>query len=205
HGNAYSADEIKKELDRQSISYHCPQNINRSVAELLAKGKVVARFDGAMEYGPRALGNRSILYHCGDPTVNDWLNHQLNRTEFMPFAPVTLQEYAEDRYLGYIGAQQTAKFMTITFKCTDLMQEESPAVVHVDKTARPQIIARENNPGYYDLIDTYRELTGIPTLVNTSFNMHEEPIVRTPVEAIQAFEASKLDALIAGPYLVTRK
>jgi len=204
-GNNYSPDEIKTELDRQSIAYEQPQTIAKSVAELLSKGKVIARFAGAMEYGPRALGNRSILYHCGDPTVNDWLNRQLKRTEFMPFAPVTLQEYADDRYIGFQGADRAAKFMTITFKCTDLMREESPAVVHVDGTARPQIITRTSNPDYYDLIDAYRELTGIPTLVNTSFNMHEEPIVRTPAEAIRAFEASKLDALIAGPYLVTRK
>lgn len=175
-----------------------------TVAELLAGGSVVARFDGPMEFGPRALGNRSILYHCNDPSVNDWLNKQLRRTEFMPFAPVTMDRFAADRYIGYQGAERTARFMTITFPCTDVMKQEAPAVVHVDGTARPQIVHQQDNPGYYAILDAYYRLTGIPTLINTSFNIHEEPIVMTPTDAIKAFETSLLDALIIGPYLVRR-
>lgn len=205
YGSGYSADEIHRELDRQSVAYTQPKDLAKEAAELLAAGKVLARYDGKMEYGPRALGNRSILYHCGDASVNDWLNKQLKRTEFMPFAPVTLEEYAADRYLGYEGCERTSKFMTITFECSEQMKTEAPAVVHVDGTARPQVIAQEDNPGYYAIVDAYRQLTGIPTIVNTSFNMHEEPIVRTPEHALAAFEASKLDALIAGPFLIRRK
>ncbi|HPQ42534.1 MAG TPA: carbamoyltransferase C-terminal domain-containing protein, partial [bacterium] len=203
-GCDYSPDTIRKILDKASVQYSTPENLPKTVAELLAAGKVIARFDGPMEFGPRALGNRSILYHCSDPSVNDWLNKQLKRTEFMPFAPVTLESYASDRYIGYRGAEHTAKFMTITFECTPVMRDEAPAVVHVDNTARPQVIHPSQNPGYYAILDAYRELTGIPTLVNTSFNMHEEPIVRTPEEALSAFDASRLDALIAGPFLITR-
>ncbi|MBN1297816.1 hypothetical protein JXA80_13630 [bacterium] len=203
-GCSYTPDEIRHVLDQRSVAYTCPANMARTVAELLAAGKVIARFDGAMEFGPRALGNRSILYHCGDPSVNDWLNRQLNRTEFMPFAPVTMEPFAADRYENYRGAERTARFMTITFACSPQMHQESPAVVHVDGTARPQIIHEQDNPGYYAILDAYYHLSGIPTLVNTSFNMHEEPIVRTPVEALAAFESSHLDALIAGPYLVRR-
>lgn len=203
-GNHYSADTIRATLDDLGVAYTQPSNMAKHVAELLAAGKVIARFDGPMEFGPRALGNRSILYHCGDPTVNDWLNKQLKRTEFMPFAPVTMESFAPERYLGYEGAERTAKFMTITFECSSVMRDEAPAVVHVDGTARPQIINASQNPGYYAILESYYELTGIPTLVNTSFNMHEEPIVRTPQEALMAFDASALDALIAGPCLVQR-
>lgn len=203
-GCSYSEEQIRRTLEENSVCYETPGNMAQTVAELLVKGHVIARFDGAMEYGPRALGNRSILYHCNDPSVNDWLNKQLRRTEFMPFAPVTMARFAGDRYAGYGGAERSARFMTITFPCTNTMKQEAPAVVHVDGTARPQIIHPSDNPGYYAILDAYYGLTGIPTLVNTSFNMHEEPIVMTPGDALKAFEASHLDALIAGPFLVRR-
>ncbi|MBN1878566.1 hypothetical protein JW823_00470 [bacterium] len=204
-GTAYPADTIRLTLDQCGYAYETPSDLPRIAAELLAQGKVIARFNGPMEFGPRALGNRSILYHCGDPSVNDWLNKQLKRTEFMPFAPVTLAPFAEDRYFGYSGAERTARFMTITFRCSESMKQEAPAVVHVDGTARPQVIRSQDNPEYYAILEAYHRLTGIPTLVNTSFNMHEEPIVMTPGDALKAFEASHLDALIAGPYLVRRR
>ncbi|MGB3976694.1 MAG: carbamoyltransferase C-terminal domain-containing protein [bacterium] len=203
-GRSYSEDQVRQTLETAGVSYDTPRNLPETVAELLAGGSVVARFDGPMEFGPRALGNRSILYHCNDPSVNDWLNKQLRRTEFMPFAPVTLDRFAADRYIGYAGAERTARFMTITFPCTEVMKQEAPAVVHVDGTARPQIIHQQDNPGYYAILDAYYRLTGIPTLINTSFNIHEEPIVMTPADALKAFETSRLDALAIGPYLVHR-
>ncbi len=205
YGRSYSANQIKSVLDKQSVAYDVPSNIAQTVAELLVKGHVIARFDGPMEFGPRALGNRSILYHCNDPSVNDWLNKQLKRTEFMPFAPVTMDRFAKDRYVGYNGAERTARFMTITFPCTPLMKDEAPAVVHIDGTARPQIIHENDNPEYYQILNAYYQLTGIPTLVNTSFNMHEEPIVMTPEHALKAFKTSNLDAMIAGPYLIKKR
>jgi carbamoyltransferase len=204
-GCSYSADRIKNILVKNNVAFEQPANMAKTVAECLVKGKVIARFDGSMEFGPRALGNRSILYHCNDPSVNDWLNKQLKRTEFMPFAPVTMEKYAADRYIGYNGAEKTARFMTITFPCTQMMKDEAPAVVHVDGTARPQIVHQNDNPDYYEILSAYHHLTGIPTLVNTSFNMHEEPIVMTPRHALKAFEASNLDALIAGPFLIQKK
>jgi carbamoyltransferase len=158
-----------------------------------------------MEYGPRALGNRSILYQATDPTVNDWLNRRLQRTEFMPFAPVTLEEFADQCYVNLDGARDAARFMTITFDCTDWMKKQCPAVVHVDGTARPQIIDKQANPSYHRILEEYRKLTGLPTLINTSFNMHEEPIVRTAEDAIRAYQAAGLDALVLGPFLVRAK
>ena len=176
--------------------------LSRRVAALLADGKVVARCAGRMEYGPRALGNRTIMYQTTDPKVNKWLNDRLSRTEFMPFAPVTLWEHRHDCYREIAGAEETARFMTITFDCLQAMRERSPAVCHVDNTARPQLIRREDNADYYDILSEYHRMTGIPSLVNTSFNIHEEPIVNTPAEAVRAFEQSRLDALVLGDNLL---
>jgi carbamoyltransferase len=172
------------------------------VAAALAEGRVVARFAGAMEYGPRALGNRSILCAATDPGINAWLNRRLGRTEFMPFAPVTLAEHCRERYRDVDRCLPAARFMTITCACTELMRRESPAAVHVDGTARPQILRREDNPGFHAILEEYRKLTGIPTLINTSFNMHEEPIVCTPEDAVRAFRQACLDDLAMGPFLV---
>jgi carbamoyltransferase len=154
-----------------------------------------------MEYGPRALGNRSILYQPNDPSVNDWLNKALRRTEFMPFAPSTLEEEAERCFLRLAGAERTARFMTITFQCTDWMKEACAGVVHVDGTARPQLVRRGDNPDYHAIIEEYRRLTGVPTVINTSFNMHEEPIVCSPEDAIRAFKLGHLDYLAIGGFL----
>ena len=180
----------------------CPDGLERRVAELLADGKVIARCAGRMEYGPRALGNRTIMYQTTDPGVNKWLNERLSRTEFMPFAPVTLWEERHSCYQRIEGAEETARFMTVTFDCSKQMKDQSPAVCHVDGTARPQLIRESDNPSYYRILKEYMNLTGIPSLVNTSFNIHEEPIVNTPQEALQAFDDSKLDALILGDNLI---
>ena len=201
-GPSYSPDDIKLTLDAAGVKYTMPDDMGEAAAELLCQGKVLARFDGAMEFGPRALGNRSILYHAGDPSVNDWLNKKLQRTEFMPFAPVTLMDHAQANYLNITGAEHTAKFMTITFDCSEKMKQTCPAVVHVDGTARPQLLDPADNPGYGAILQAYYKKTGIPSLVNTSFNMHEEPIVMTPDDALRAYKASELDALIAGPFLI---
>ncbi|MBU1204257.1 MAG: carbamoyltransferase, partial [Nanoarchaeota archaeon] len=182
-GPDFSEDEIKKELEKEKVKHKKCSDIEGDVAELLAKGKVVARFDRRMEFGPRALGARSILYQATDPSVNDWLNKQLFRSDFMPFAPVTIERFASKYYKNFEGGRHAAKFMTLCFDCTDKMKEESPAVVHVDGTARPQTINKQINKSYFRIVDEYRKITGIPTIVNTSFNMHEEPIVCTPYDA----------------------
>lgn len=201
-GPDYSDREITAELNNAGLQFSKPENYALEVAKLIHNGNVVARFDGRMEYGPRALGNRSILYHAKEPDVNQWLNHRLGRTEFMPFAPVTLYEARERCYHNIKGAEHTAEFMTVTFDCTYEMQKQCPAAVHVDGTARPQLIKREVNPGYYDILKEYEKLSGIPSLINTSFNMHEEPIVCTPADAVRAFLQGKLDWLAIGPFMV---
>lgn len=206
-GPEYSDEEIEKDLKKYGLNYSKPENVAGEVAKILADKKVVGLFNGRMEYGPRALGNRSILYPATDRSVNDWLNKQLKRTEFMPFAPVTLDERAYDCYRkeDIDKCRYAARFMTIAVGVTEFMKEKMPAAVHIDGTARPQLITREINPLYYDILKNYEKLTGLPALVNTSFNMHEEPIVCAPEDAIKAYEASKLDALVMGNYLVIRK
>ena len=203
-GPDYSEASMEAALQAQGLTYTRPEHLAADVARLIHEGNVVARFDGRMEYGPRALGNRSILYHAREPEVNQWLNKRLGRTEFMPFAPVTLYEARERCYHNIRGAEHAAEFMTITFNCTEFMQETCPAAVHVDGTARPQLIRREVNPGYYDILSEYEKISGIPSLINTSFNMHEEPIVNSPEDAARAFTQGALDYLVMGPFLVAQ-
>lgn len=202
-GGDTNSSAIDDAIEKSGLSStDCPEGPERATAELLAKGKVVARCAGRMEYGPRALGNRTIMYQTTDPEVNKWLNDRLSRTEFMPFAPVTLWEDRHNCYKNIEGAEETARFMTITFNCTDEMKAQSPAVCHIDGTARPQLIRQEDNPSYYKILSEYKKITGIPSVVNTSFNIHEEPIVNTPEEAIRAFKDSRLDALLLGDRLI---
>jgi carbamoyltransferase len=202
-GSAY----LDSEIARAVLATGCPAqhhaNIQEVAAQLLAQGKVVARFYGRMEYGPRALGHRSILYQTTDPSVNHWLNENLQRTEFMPFAPATLREEAHRCYHNMAGAEDPARFMTITFDCTDEMQAQSPGVVHVDGTARPQLIDADTAPDFHQILRAYYERTGIPSLINTSFNMHEEPIVCTPQDALRSFQQGHLDYLAIGNWLVS--
>lgn len=201
-GPEYDNSYIQSVLTENQLDYSEEQNIEKKVARLLAEGKVVARFNGRLEYGPRALGNRSILYQSTDTTVNNWLNKRLKRDEFMPFAPVTLYEFKDNCYVNAQGAESAAKFMTISLACTQWMREMSPAVVHIDGTARPQLIKEDDNPGYYKILKEYYIITGIPSIINTSFNMHGEPIVCSPQEAVRTFQDAGIDYLAIGNFLV---
>jgi carbamoyltransferase len=202
-GPDYTDREIEDALDRGGLRFTrlSDAELAARVASGLAAGKVVALFRGRMEFGPRALGHRSVLYQTTDATVNDWLNKRFQRTEFMPFAPVTLDEHAERCYESVGSRRYTARFMTVTCDCTPWMKQVSPAVVHLDGTARPQLITRDAEPFYYDILKRYHEQTGIPSLINTSFNMHEEPIVCTPEDAVRAFRLGHLDYLVLGSFL----
>jgi len=200
-GPEFSEEQIAAALQHAALPFTRPEHLAAEVARRIHAGEVIARFDGRMEYGPRALGNRSVLYHARQPEVNQWLNARLGRTEFMPFAPVTLADAADRCYRRLDGMRHAAEFMTITTDCTPWMREHCPAAVHVDGTARPQLLRRETNPGFHAILSEYEKLSGIPTLINTSFNMHEEPIVCTPEDAIRAFLLGQLDGLAIGPFL----
>ena len=201
-GPEYGEAEIAAELERAGITPRkCDQTglISRAAAAI-HEGKVLGWFQGRMEFGPRSLGNRSMLARATDTKINDWLNERLDRSEFMPFAPSVLADHADDIFEGVEKARHTAEFMTITFDVKREWRPRIPAVVHVDGTARPQLVRRETNPLYYSLIDEYRRLSGIPLVLNTSFNVHEEPIVCAPVEAIRAYSERRVDCLAIGPF-----
>jgi carbamoyltransferase len=200
-GPEFSDREAAEGLKADQVEFNRPADMEFEVARLVGQGYVVARFAGRMEYGPRALGNRSILYRPDEPSVNDWLNKRLRRTEFMPFAPTALAEDADQYFMGLDGARDTARFMTITFDCTDLMRRTCPGVVHVDGTARPQLVSESDNPAYYRIVKEFKQMTGLSCIVNTSFNIHEEPIVCTPQDAIRAFKIGHLDFLAIGSLL----
>jgi carbamoyltransferase len=204
YGPEYSEAEMQAALTAHSLTAVRLDDgpLAEQVADRLAAGKVVAVSRGRLELGPRALGHRTILYQTGDASVNDWLNKRLDRTEFMPFAPVTLAEHADRCYAGLDVCRYAAEFMTITCDCSAEMARQSPAVVHLDGTARPQLIRRDIDSFYYDVLAGYHRRTGIPSLINTSFNMHEEPIVCTPDDAVRAFVRGHLDCLVLGPFLV---
>lgn len=201
-GPSFSDDDIERALRASGLRYRKSTSTAEDVAAYLVQNKVIALYQGRMEFGPRALGNRSIMYPAVDRDVNGWLNKRLNRTEFMPFAPVTLAERAKDCYLETEKTSVAAEFMTVAMPTTRFMQERMPAAVHVDGTARPQLIRQATNPLYYGILKEYEKLTGLPSLVNTSFNMHEEPIICTPAEAITSFVQSKLDYLVLENYIV---
>lgn len=201
-GPDYSEAEIAAALSQHQLAFERLDNIEERIAELLTQDAIIGRFNGRMEYGPRALGNRTILYPAKDPAVNQWLNHQLGRTEFMPFAPAALASQAHKLFYNLSGCEKTAEFMTITFDCTDQMKQQCPAAVHIDGTARPQLVSERTNSSFHRILQRYFELTGIPALINTSFNMHEEPIVCSPDDAIRAFVAGRLDYLAIGNLLV---
>lgn len=200
-GPSFTDEEITKALNDEGVRHSRPHDLATQLAEMLTDGDLIARFDGAMEFGPRALCHRSILYQPTDPSVNTWLNDQLHRTEFMPFAPVTLEEDARDLYHNFDGADHAANFMTITFDCAEEMIQNCPAVVHVDGTARPQTIRPDIDETMHRVLSVYKQRTGLSSIINTSFNMHEEPIVCTPADAIRACRDAHFRYLAIGPYL----
>jgi carbamoyltransferase len=176
-----------------------------AAAELIAKGGIVAIYTKGMEYGPRALGARSILATPSDAAINDTLNKRLERSEFMPFAPVVAEEDAETVFKLGRAKAYAARFMTITAHVQPGWKERIPAVVHVDGTARPQTIRRAWNPLYYDILKSFERRTGLPILINTSFNVHEEPIINRPEECLRALADGRIDyvaterGVYAGP------
>jgi len=173
-----------------------PGNPIDTTAELLTRGLAGAIYEGRMEFGPRALGARSILASPADADINRRMNARLQRTEFMPFAPYVLAEDASALF-GVTGANRyAARFMTITTAVKESWRSRIPAVVHVDGTARPQIVDAETNPLYAGILRAFKQATGLPTLVNTSFNAHEEPIINRPQECLGALLSDRIDFVV---------
>ena len=203
-GSSITDKGAEEALLKAGLSFRKPEDPDLEVARLLALGKIVAVCRGRMEWGPRALGNRSILLHGTDHDTVSWLNKRLRRSPFMPFAPAVLMEDGQRCFLGLEKAWHSAKFMTISFDATKYFKDTYPGAVHKDGTARPQLVEDETNPGFARILREYKRLTGLCCLINTSFNMHEEPIVCSPEDAIKAFLEAGLDALLLGSYLVEK-
>lgn len=206
-GTEYTNDEIASILQQQQdLIIKTPDNMQQAVIDCLKNNNVMAFFRGKMEFGPRALCNRSIIYHANKKDVNLWLNQKLKRTEFMPFAPVIAKNLADISLINWSPADKAAEFMTITYNCKPVMLLQCPAVVHIDGSARPQIVDTEQDPFMYQLLNRWYSLTGQPCLVNTSFNRHEEPIINTPHEALSVLRNGIINAInFNDTFLVTRK
>jgi len=200
-GPRYPDAELEGALDGCRVSR--PQDLAGEVADRLSRGQIVARFDGRSEYGPRALGNRSILASAGDPSMTDRLNVALSRSDFMPFAPLLLEEDADDWVDGLEPLRAAARFMTVTVGAKPALRAACPAAVHVDGTLRPQLVDARRTPWLHATLRAYRARTGRPALINTSFNLHEEPIVESPADAVRTFRSARINALAIGPFLAT--
>lgn len=171
----------------------------------LAAGQIGGPYRGRMEFGPRALGARSILANPSHRATHDELNRRLQRSEFMPFAPVVTETNAAKVFnIGALNAY-ACRFMTITTQVRPEWCEALEAVVHVDGSARPQIIRRDTNPLCHDIVAAFEQRTGIPALINTSFNVHEEPIVNRPAECVSALTAGCIDFVVTERGLYTAR
>ena len=167
-----------------------------TAVDLIRAGKAGAIYTGRMEFGPRALGARSIIASPHDHAINDNLNKRLERSEFMPFAPYVLEEDASRVFEITDVNRYAARFMTITCAVQPEWRARIPAVVHVDGTARPQIVRDADNPLFAAILRRFRDQTGLPVLINTSFNVHEEPIVNRPEECLQALADGRVDFVV---------
>ena len=201
-GPEFSDARIESSLNAAEVKYRKLERgpLLDTVSDRIAKGDVVGWFQGRMEWGPRALGNRSILAHPGLPNMKDVLNARIKRREwFRPFAPSILQE----RQAEFFEHDHPSPFMLHVYKIKAAKREQLCAVNHVDGTGRLQSVSRDENPLYYDLIQTFERKAGIPVVLNTSFN-ENEPIVCAPEEAISCFLRTRMDALAIGPYFALK-
>ena len=201
--------EIEKVFKKNNLEYTLLTDRNeflKRTVKLLENGKVIGWFQGRMEWGPRALGARSILASAAKEEMRDIINAKIKKREmFRPFAPVVLEEYVDSYFEAEGQPKVLGKYMLTVVPFKEKGKKEAPATVHVDGTGRPQSVARDDNPLYYDLIKQYMKKTGTPILVNTSFNVRGEPIVCTPEDAVSCFLNTEIDTLVIDKYLVTKK
>jgi carbamoyltransferase len=207
--NIYFGPEINGEaslLKKHNIKAYYFSSDSRladKISRILVSGKTIAIARGRMEYGPRALGNRSILASPVAYDINNNLNKKLGRNDFMPFAPVVLDKNMYRCFSDMRGKELASKYMTITSYATKYFIKKCPQIVHVDKTARPQIVNKSFNSFCYLILNNFYKLTGIPSLINTSFNIHNQPIVCSAEDALDNFFRAKLDYLLLNRHLVS--
>ena len=202
-GPRFSDEEIEAALAERGLVYRRSDHVEADTAELLTRGNVISWFQGAMELGPRALGNRSILADPRDPETVERINLRVKHREpFRPFCPSVLAEEADD-WFEIEGPAGPASYMLAAYPVRPGREERIPAVCHIDGTCRIQRVEAEVNPRYHRLIREFRDRTGVPVLLNTSFN-DSEPIVCTPRDAVRTFLGTRIDYLVAGPFVVAK-
>lgn len=202
-GPSFSKNSIKNTLVNSGLRFHevGDAELFSSMAKAISQQKVVAWFQGRMEFGPRALGNRSILADPRNPEMKDILNKKIKfREPFRPYAPVVLEEKAKE----YFELKDTSPFMLLAPQVKKEKTGVVPAITHVDGTARVQTVNRNSNPRLYSLIKEFENITGVPMLINTSFNLNAEPIVCSPQDAVNSFKRSKMDYMVIENFVVER-
>jgi carbamoyltransferase len=206
-GTEYNSEETLAELEkhRGELEWERPQSIADAAAGLLAKNKILGRLAGRMEWGARSLGNRTILANPSDPRNVRNINRAIKMRDFwMPFCPTILHERRHDYTIN--PRDLPAKYMINAFSSTPLAFDELICGLHpFDLTCRPQFLTERENPGFYAIVKAFEKRTGIGGVLNTSFNLHGEPIVESPADAIWTFLRSEIDHLVLTDYLVSKK
>lgn len=204
-GPNISNDNLLSVLNRKEFKVEQPADLYGQVVNLLANEQVIALVQGRTEFGPRALGNRSLLLTPDSKSLSTSLNNRLNRNDFMPFAPIIASNLADLCLQKYSPSQFSSRHMVTTYNVSPEFKRNSPAVVHVDNTVRPQVVFKEDNPFLYELLNHWHKKTGKLCLINTSYNLHENPIASLEKDVLSTFEANAADCLLFPPYLAYQK
>ncbi len=201
YGPSSTDEEIKKELVLAGVKYSSPDNITQKIARAISEGKIVAYFDGALEFGARALGHRSILANPCDPEMKDKVNLRVKfREPWRPFCPSLISESMHD----YLEDADDAEFMIVAFQAKKGIKDLIPSVVHVDNSVRPQTVEKSVNPKFWEILNELKSLTGHPVVLNTSFNLRGQPIIAKPRDAIACFFTNGLDVLVLNDYWIEK-
>ena len=201
-GPEFTPGEIREVLDRAAVPYEETNDPADAAAERLLSGKIIAWFQGRMEYGPRALGNRSILADARNEAMKDEINARIKfREEFRPVAPAVLDEQAAPLFADY----RHSPYMTQTFGMRPAVARLAPAIVHADGTSRLQSVRAEANPLFHELLNRFHHVSGVPLVINTSLNAYNDPMACEPYQALRTYFATGLDSLVMGPFVLDKR
>jgi carbamoyltransferase len=201
-GPGFSNEEIEKVLENTLVPYTRCDDVEKIAAQRIAEGEIIGWFQGRMEYGQRALGNRSILADPRDYNMKDKINARVkHREKFRPFAPSVLEENVAD----FFEQIEPSPFMQKVYLIKKDKRKLIPAVTHIDGTGRLQTVSKKLNPRYWNLLNEFKKIAGVPIVLNTSFNDNNEPIVATPKDALRCFFSTGIDVLFIGDFIVEKK